>query len=218
MTSERGVVRSERRLKVLIADDHDLVREMIASFLENVGGMAVTAVGTLDEALARLPGDDDPYDVILLDYAMPGMNGLEGLAEAIERSGGRPVALMSGTASRNVAEEALNTGAAGFIPKTLRAKSMVNALRFMASGEIFAPARWMTETTADEAHPLAGKLTERELQVLAGICKGSSNKEIARELDLQEVTVKLHVKTLCRKLGARNRTHAAMIAKESALY
>ena len=64
----------------------------------------------------------------------------------------------------------------------------------------------------------SGKLTEREMQVLEGLVKGQANKEIARDLDLQEVTIKLHVKTLCRKLEARNRTHAAIIAKEEGLF
>ncbi|MEL7173076.1 MAG: LuxR C-terminal-related transcriptional regulator, partial [Pseudomonadota bacterium] len=67
-------------------------------------------------------------------------------------------------------------------------------------------------------HPLAASMSERERQVLSGLCRGLSNKEIARELDLQEVTIKLHVKTLCRKLDARNRTQAAMIAKDAGLF
>ena len=75
--------------------------------------------------------------------------------------------------------------------------------------------------TAEEDHaqnPIAEKLTERELQVLKGLTQGKSNKEIARDLDLQEPTVKLHMKTLYRKLGASNRTQAALIAKESGIF
>jgi DNA-binding NarL/FixJ family response regulator len=128
------------------------------------------------------------------------------------------VALISGTANKSIAEEALAMGAAGFVPKTMAAGSLVNAIRFMATGEQYAPVKWMTEATEEDAHPLAEKLSERELQVLGGLCRGESNKEIARDLDLQEVTIKLHVKTLCRKLAAKNRTQAAMIAKEAGLF
>ena len=88
---------------------------------------------------------------------------------------------------------------------------MVAAVRLMAKGERFAPMGLLTADMAPGA-PLAA-LTAREVTVLRGICEGKSNKEIARDLGLQEVTVKLHVKTLSRKLEAKNRTHAAMIAK-----
>lgn len=203
-------------MKLLVADDHDLVREMIASYLESQDDIEVSLAATLDEALGIIAADG-PFDVVLLDYGMPGMNGLDGLRRALAASEGRPVALMSGVATRSVAEEALAAGAAGFVPKTLGAKSVLNALRFMAAGEVYAPVRWMT-AEAEDTHPLATVLTEREMQVLERLCDGRSNKEIARDLGLQEVTVKLHVKTLCRKLDARNRTHAAMIAKETRLF
>ena len=150
---------------------------------------------------------------------MPGMSGLTGLKKALAHAGEQRVALMSGISTRSVAEEALSVGAAGFIPKTLSAKSFVNAVRFMAMGEQYAPIDFMTaedETTAP--NPLAEKLSRRELQVLEGLSKGKSNKEIARDLDLQEPTIKLHVKTLYRKIGAGNRTQAALIAKDEGLF
>ena len=204
-------------MKILVADDHDLVRDTIALFLQNEGGIEVTVAATLDEALVRID-EVGSFDLVLLDYGMPGMDGLAGLKRAIAANQDKPVALMSGVASRTVAEDALAAGAAGFVPKTLGAKSMVNALRFMASGEQYAPVKWMTEMETEASHPLANKLTEREMQVLEGLCDGKANKEIARDLDLQEVTVKLHVKTLSRKLDARNRTHAAMIARDAKLF
>ncbi len=204
-------------MKILVADDHDLVRDTIALFLQNEGGIEVTVAATLDEALVRID-EVGSFDLVLLDYGMPGMDGLAGLKRAIAANQDKPVALMSGVASRTVAEDALAAGAAGFVPKTLGAKSMVNALRFMASGEQYAPVKWMTEMEAEASHPLADKLSAREMQVLEGLCDGKANKEIARDLDLQEVTVKLHVKTLSRKLDARNRTHAAMIARDAKLF
>jgi DNA-binding NarL/FixJ family response regulator len=138
------------------------------------------------------------------------MNGLAGLSRMIEANDGRPVALISGDATPTTANDAISAGAAGFVPKTLGAKSMVSAIKFMAAGEVFVPFGFMQQAKPDA---IAG-LSERESQVLRGLCEGKSNKEIARDLDLQEVTIKLHVKTLCRKLEAKNRTQAAMIAKD----
>lgn len=205
-------------MKILIADDHDLVRDMLSALLAQEPGIAVVTAGNFDEASQRMLREG-PFDVVLLDYSMPGMNGLEGLRKARELNLGSPVALLSGTAPRAVAEEALASGAAGFLPKTMPAKSLVHAVRFMAAGEQYAPVQLMTEKPNEPvAHPLKDKLTKREFEVLRGLVDGLSNKEIGRRLDLQEVTVKLHVKTLCRKLEARNRTSAAMIAKNAGLF
>ena len=203
-------------MKILIADDHDLVREALGSLIEKEPDLEVNHAEDYGGAAARISADG-PFDLVLLDWTMPGMKGLDGLADAIRLNDGRPVALMSGTATRNVAEEALAAGAAGFLPKTMASRSLVSAIRFMAMGEQFAPVQFMTEKEEETENALAAKLTERERQVIDGLCRGLSNKEIARELDLQEVTVKLHVKTACRKLGARNRTQAAMIARDEGL-
>ena len=205
-------------MRILIADDHDLLRETLSMFLASEGSIDTALASTLDAALDLIQSEEK-FDLIMLDYNMPGMAGLNGLKRAMEASGGSPVALMSGIASRSVAEEALSFGAAGFVPKTLAAKTLVNAVRFMAMGEKYAPIDFMTADDPTVApNPLAQKLSRRELQVLEGLSKGKSNKEIARDLDLQEPTIKLHVKTLYRKIGAANRTKAALIAKEEGLF
>ena len=205
-------------MRILIADDHDLLRETLSMFLASEGSIDTALASTLDEALDFIHSEEK-FDLIMLDYNMPGMAGLNGLKRAMEASGGSPVALMSGIASRSVAEEALAFGAAGFVPKTLAAKTLVNVVRFMAMGEKYAPIDFMTADDPTVApNPLAQKLSRRELQVLEGLSKGKSNKEIARDLDLQEPTIKLHVKTLYRKIGAANRTQAALIAKEEGLF
>jgi len=205
-------------MRILIADDHDLLRETLSMFLASEGSIDTALASTLDAALDLIQSEEK-FDLIMLDYNMPGMAGLNGLKRAMEASGGSPVALMSGIASRSVAEEALSFGAAGFVPKTLAAKTLVNAVRFMAMGEKYAPIDFMTADDPTVApNPLDQKLSRRELQVLEGLSKGKSNKEIARDLDLQEPTIKLHVKTLYRKIGAANRTQAALIAKEEGLF
>lgn len=196
-------------MRILVADDHDLVRETIAAFLRGEGIDQVETAATLDEAMARARGSGT-FDLVLLDYNMPGMTGLSGLEQMLEANDRRPVAILSGSAPPEVAEAAIQAGAAGFIPKTLPSKTIVSAAHVMAAGEVFAPYKFMSQAGKGKA----GELSSREREVLQGICEGKSNKEIARDLDLQEVTIKLHVKTLSRKLEARNRTHAAMIAKE----
>ncbi|OOY10911.1 DNA-binding response regulator [Thioclava marina] len=201
-------------LRILIADDHDLVRETIAMFLDADGNAETHSAKDLPEAIDKIE-TAGPFDLVLLDFTMPGMKGLEGLEKALAANGGQPVGLISGTATRLIAEQALEAGAAGFLPKTLPAKSLVNAVRFMAAGEIYAPVSFMSGKDDPEETDFERDLSEREKQVLRGLMAAKSNKEIARDLDLQEVTIKLHVKTLCRKLDAKNRTDAAMIARDA---
>ena len=199
-------------MRILVADDHDLVRDTIAAYLDSSDVEEVRTVATLQDAVS-MARNSGSFDLVLLDYNMPGMNGLEGLDRMRAANEGRPVAILSGSATRDVANAALKAGAQGFIPKTLSARSLLTAARFMAAGEVYTPIEFMKP--ADGVGESI--LTRREQEVLEGICEGKSNKEIARDLDLQEVTVKLHVKTLSRKLEARNRTHAAMIGRDRGL-
>jgi two-component system nitrate/nitrite response regulator NarL len=204
-------------MRVLIADDHDLLRDTLDLWFRQEK-IDVTPARDLPSAMTAVAGAE-PFDLILLDYGMPGMNGLAGLERALAEGKGARVTLMSGIAPRDVAEKALEMGAAGFLPKTLPAKSLVNAVRFMAMGEQYAPIDFMTAAAeVTPVNPLAAKLTPRELDMLRLLCEGKANKEIARDLGIQEPTVKLHMKTLYRKIDAHNRTQAAMIAKEAGLF
>jgi two-component system, NarL family, nitrate/nitrite response regulator NarL len=203
-------------MRILLADDHDLFRDALTLFLATEDGFAVTSVGTFEQAKTLIEAGPS-FDLVILDYNMPGMNRLDGLAAALAL-GARPrVALMSGVASKAVAEEALALGAAGFIPKTLSARSLVSAVKFMAMGETYVPVEFLVGPGASPSSALADSLTPREREVLVALTKGRSNKEIARDLGLQEPTVKLHLKTLFRKIGATNRTQAAMIAQDAGI-
>lgn len=201
-------------MKILLADDHELVRDTLVMFLESEGLGPVAAVGTATEAERTLAeAGEGRFDIVLLDYDMPGMDGLDGLCRVREAAAGAPVALLSGAAAPSVARRAIASGARGFLPKTMGAPALATAIRLIVNGEIFVPFAFLDQPGPSEA----SGLTAREIEVLHGLYAGKSNKEIARELNLQEVTVKLHVKTLSRKLGARNRTHAAMIARDRKL-
>jgi len=198
--------------RVLLADDHDLVRDTLAAYLRSEGGVEVEVAGGFDAALEAVRGPRG-FDLVLLDYRMPGMEALAGLAR-MQAEVRCPVAILSGTAPPEVARRALRAGAAGFLPKTLAPRALIAAVERILAGEIFAPQEFL-ESDLD---PEAGvALTARERDVLTGVSDGKSNKEIARDLDIQEVTVKLHLKTLSRKLGARNRTHAAMLGRDLGL-
>lgn len=202
-------------MRILIADDHDLLRDVLRAYLTTEGGFEVALASDLPSALKAVE-QEGPFDLMLLDLSMPGMNGFAGLEAAIAASGGCPVALMSGIAPPGAANRALELGASGFLPKTLPARSVMNAIRFMAAGERYAPLDILRGNGAATPHAALGDtLTRRERQVLLGLCRGQSNKEIARDLELSEPTIKLHMKLVCRKLQARNRTHAAMLAKEA---
>ncbi len=203
-------------MRILIADDHDLVREMIADVLEREAECTVAHAASIDAVIEVLK-QSEPFDLIFLDYQMPGMNELAGMRLVMRTAPDTPVALLSGVANKTVAQRAIDGGAKGFVPKTMKARSLVNAIKFMVAGEVFLPVNFMTGADQAPESATALGLTKRELEVLAGLCEGMSNKEIGLRLDLQEVTVKLHVKTLTRKMNAKNRTHAAMLARDMAL-
>ena len=202
---------------ILIADDHDLVRDTIAAYLETVDGFTVTGAADLAAAL-DLMGGTHPVDLLILDYSMPGMNGLAGLDRARQMFTTTKVVLMSGVANRDIANAAMAQGAHGFIPKSLTAASLVNAIKLVLSGERYFPFDFGQDVGQAGPSSLFAKLSEREMQTLEQLCLGLTNKEIGRNLGVQEVTVKLHVKNILAKLGVPNRTQAALLAKEKHLF
>lgn len=197
---------------LLIADDHDLVRETIAAYLSTNDLFKVCTVSSLDGALAVL-NDGEPFDLVILDYNMPGMFGLTGLTSAINKHPQQKFAIMSGIASTSTARDAMDNGAVAFFPKSLTAGSMVDAIKSVINGEVYFPFGENEDIRIAKESEFYG-LTVREKETLLGLCDGKSNKEIARELDLQEVTIKLHVKNILSKLDVKNRTQAALKARD----
>lgn len=203
-------------MRVLIADDHDLLRDVFEMWFRKEAIEAVAATD-LDGALSAVAGGA-PFDVILLDYRMPGMEGLTGLQRMLAEGRGARVALMSGNAPPEVVRAALDMGAVGFLPKTLPPRSFLEAVRAMAQGDRFVPADVQPETLAQgQAPAVAGSLTDRERQVLERLCMGRAEADIAADLGIGQPTARLHLKTLYRKIGAADSAQAALIARQSGL-
>ena len=211
-------------MHILLADDHRLFRDGIKFFLEKMNDTVdVVEADTLDEALAH-EEDAEPPDLILLDLVMPGMHGLAGLDAVRARYPGVPVVIVTGFYRREDVFKALDRGAQGFIPKTLSGQAMLNALQLVTAGERYVPSAILSEVPMPgfaETRPSFvleapfDRLTRRERDVLAHLTHGATNREIADQLGLKEVTVKVHLKGVFRKLGVTNRTQAVRLALDS---
>lgn len=202
-------------ISVLVADDHQLLRDMMGDLLLQEGDMTIDMAGDLNAALERIRSHGG-YDVVLLDYLMPGVHGLEGVRQAVEANAPSPVVLISGNITRDKVNEAMAIGVRGYIPKTLAAKSLAHAIRFVAAGETFVPLSFLNggaDTSTEESFGLS----QQERRVLSLLAEGKSNKEIARDIARSEVTVKMHMRSICQKLDAKNRTHAVLIAKDAGI-
>lgn len=202
-------------MKILLADDHHLVRDALATLLQNSDPeVEVITAQDLPGALGIVQGDAD-VDITILDLRMPGMNGLAGLETIVKSAPGMPVVILSGSASRNDVNAALRLGAKGFLPKTLAGKSLLNAIRLVASGEIYVPPDLMARPATPSPGPQQAALSVRELEVLEQLRGGHPNKTIAHALDISETTVKMHIRSLSQKLCARNRTEIVIKALET---
>lgn len=208
-------------IRVLIADDHAVVRQGLRTFFELQEDVEVVA-DVADGAEAVAAVREHRPDVVLMDLVMPGVDGVEAIRRiARERSETRVIALTSFLDDDKVLP-AVRAGAAGYLLKDVGPEDLVRAIRAVYGGEALlhpaVAARLMEEVAG--GRPRSGEddpLTGREREVLAQIARGLSNKRIARELGISEATVKIHVSNVLRKLGVADRTQAALFAVREGL-
>lgn len=214
-------------MKILIADDHTLFRDILTTYLEKQQkGFQIELAADLNSAVEILKdNNDDDFDLVVLDLCMPGMNGYEGLREVKSKWPEQTVAIISGVAQPWEVGQSIQHGASAFFPKSMSGDALVHAIELVLAGEKFIPIEYMAPPVHSPAAPVPHleksnrpdnhyQLTKRENDVLKYLIRGASNQEIATGLDLQIVTIKLHVRSICRKLGAKNRTQAALYARE----
>lgn len=210
--------------RVLIVDDHGMIREGLRMILEAHGvevvGEAADGAAAIGNAAALRP------DVVLMDLRMPGTDGVAA-TRAIVESGTGEVLVLTSFDEDELVFGAIRAGAAGFLLKTTEAAPLVEAVRRVAAGEgvldprvtrraLEAVARGAEQAPANSPDPVAGQeqLTRREREVLTALREGLSNARIASRLGISVPTVKTHVSSILVKLGADSRAHAAALARE----
>jgi DNA-binding NarL/FixJ family response regulator len=206
----------------LVADDDEFFRMALSAILrQKLGGAEIIEAGSLDEAIEQL-AETRHVALALFDLAMPGMGSAASLRAVRQCFPSTQVAVVSASTRRSDVLLALEAGAHGYVPKSLGAAELAQALQVIRAGTIYVPAL-LADITAvagepsspvirpevsSEASPL-GAMTKRQRDVLELIVQGLSNKEIARQLNLGEGTVKVHVAALFRALGVTSRSAAA---------
>ncbi len=217
----------ENSMKILIADDHELFRDGLRHVLLQLDdSVEVVEASDYPQALAQAEAEPD-INIVLLDLGMPGMPWAEGLQALRQKLPSTvPLIVLSASDDRRHVLQAVNLGAAGFIPKTSSSRVMLSALKLVLSGGVYLPPALLDQsaehaygdgTNGNGAESAASFLTPRQREVLTLLGQGKSNKEIARVLQLAEGTVKLHVTAILKALNVNNRTRAVVAASQLGL-
>lgn len=197
-------------LKILIADDHPLFREalrdFVSQFLAGCCGEVICLEAADAEELFQYVVQEDDLDLILLDLFMPGSNALTDLAALRGKAPSTPIVVVSSLADADTIRRAITCGAAGFIPKSSPKEVVFEALARVLAGGVYVPGEAAAALPGDQQD--SEPLTLRQIAVLTLLTKGKSNKEIANELDISEMTVKAHMTAIMRKLGVATRAQA----------
>ena len=211
-------------MKILLIDDHALFRSGIKSLLERRKIQTVEA-GSAKQGIECLK--DDHFEIILLDFRMPEMNGLQVLEWIRMNDISTPVIMLTTSSDEQDLADCLRAGAQGYLLKDMDPDDLVRSVKQVISGEVVVAsdltnvlARIVQQGENKSTKPqssITDCLTPRELEVLKGITKGWSNKVIARNLGITDGTVKLHVKAILRKLNVHSRVEAAVIVVEEGL-
>ena len=210
-------------MKLLIVDDHAILREGLVALLRQFEqGADVLQASDAAEGL-RLAEAHPDLNAVFLDLNMPDQSGMELIPVFAKRCPQVPVIVLSSSEDPRDVSLALKSGAFGYVPKSASPRNILSALRLVLSGEVYVPPLML-----DLAPPLggesgqamseaSGRLTERQTEVLRQLCRGLSNKEISRALDLSEKTTKSHITAIFKALGVVNRTQAASAARRAGI-
>lgn len=206
-------------LKLLIVDDHALFREGLCHVLRELDEQATILEAPDYERALQHAAANPELDLVLLDLNMPGKDGFTALDSFATRYPTLPVVILSASSLRSDIQRALDAGAMGYIPKDTTSAIMLGALRLILAGGIYIPPNLaQADTPAALGRPRnRSALTPRQLDVLALLVQGISNKDIATRLGLSEGTVKMHVTSIFRELGVSNRTQATLAAQNAGL-
>lgn len=207
--------------RVLIIDDHPLFCEALRTTLADLFAVRQVSVAhSLTQALNGLRAGPMP-DAILLDLNLPDVAGLDGLARLLALAPGLPVIVVSSMSDARVITAVVQAGAAGFVPKDSTRAMFDAAFRAIWSGQTYVPPGHAMPKSRSAQAPVGdvmdrlADLTPQQGRILALVCRGLLNKQIAHELSITETTVKAHVTAILRKLGAQSRTQAVRIANDA---
>ncbi len=197
---------SRAELKVLLADDHELIREALRSLLENQPGFKVIAEAPDGRTAVKLASDLSP-DLVIMDINMPGLNGIEATRQLGAAANAPRVIALSGHSDRRFASEMLKAGAAGFVMKESAFEELLEAIESAMKGKVFI-SPGMSEGLAGESQAAKGVdaqsafevLSAREREVLQLTAEGKSTKQVALHLSISAKTVETHRRNLMQKL------------------
>lgn len=206
-------------MKILIVDDHALFREGLCHILRELEKqITILEAHDHDQALKHISTNPD-IDMVLLDLELPGKDGFMTLRRITQQYSALPVVILSASKQHSDIQQALNSGAMGYITKDTTSVIMLSAIQLVLSGGIYIPkniTQLNHKTSFNKAKNIYG-LTPRKIEVLTLLIGGHSNKYIAQELQLAEATIKVHITSILKALGVSNRTQAAMKAKKLGL-
>lgn len=200
-------------MKFLIVDDHVLLREGLTALLAHFGPDTKVLAAADGAAALEIAARESEIDIAIVDLAMPGLGGAALIEALAERHPDLPLVVLSASESAADVRRVMALGALGYVPKSASPETLLSAFKLVLAGELYVPPLLLEEAPAFSAADITAKLTPRQADVLACMCRGLSNKVAARELSMSEKTVKTHVTAILRALGATNRTQAAAIAR-----
>ncbi|HEV3354348.1 MAG TPA: response regulator transcription factor [Acidimicrobiales bacterium] len=202
-----------QEIRILLADDHDVVRRGLTALLDGAEGFAVVGAAADGEEAVALAGEHEP-DVVLMDLSMPGVDGIEATRRLMAARPDSRVVVLTSFSDRERILLALDAGAVGYLLKDAEPDELLRGIEAAARGESpLAPKAAKAVLTARAESRPAAELTAREQEVLGLLAEGLANKQIARRLGIAEKTVKAHLTSVFQSIGVTDRTQAALWAR-----